>query len=98
MPLCVIVTRDVEMRYRGFIGSVMLEIAPGVYVGPRLNKSVRERIWAVLSHWHAMIGTGSVVMTWRETTAPGGIRVLTLGEPAKELVEHEGSLLVRRAT
>lgn len=96
MPLCVIVTRDVEMRYRGFIGSTMLEIAPGVYVGPKLSKAVRERVWDVLSGWHAMLQSGSVVMTWRETTVPGGIRVLTLGEPAKELVEHEGSLLVRR--
>ena len=30
MPLTMIVTRDVEMRYRGFLTSVMLEIAPGV--------------------------------------------------------------------
>ena len=96
MPLCVIVTRDVEMRYRGFIGSVMLEVSPGVYVGPRLSKAVRERVWDVLAGWHATLRSGSVVMTWRETTAPGGIRVLTLGEPPKELVEHEGSLLVRR--
>ena len=96
MPLCVIVTRDVEMRYRGFIGSVMLEVSPGVYVGPRLSNAVRERVWDVLAGWHATLQSGSVVMTWRETTAPGGIRVRTLGEPPKELVEHEGSLLVRR--
>lgn len=98
MPLCIIVTRDVEMRYRGFIGSVMLEIAPGVYVGPRLSKAVRDRVWDVLSGWHTTLGSGSVVMTWRETTAPGGVRVVTLGEPSKELVEHEGSLLVRRSS
>lgn len=96
MPLCVIVTRDVEMRYRGFIGSVMLEVSPGVYVGPRLSKAVRERVWDVLADWHGSLRSGSVVMTWREANAPGGIRVLTLGEPPKELVEHEGSLLVRR--
>lgn len=34
MPLCIVVTRDVEMRYRGFLGSVMLELAPGVYRRP----------------------------------------------------------------
>lgn len=96
MPLCIIVTRDVEMRYRGFIGSVMLEIAPGVYVGPRLSKAVRERVWDVLSDWHASLRNGSVVMTWRDASASGGIRVLTLGEAPKDLVEHEGSLLVRK--
>lgn len=96
MPLCIVVTRNVEMRYRGFIGSVMLEIAPGVYVGPRLSKAVRERVWDVLSDWHATLQNGSIVMTWRDASAPGGIRVLTLGEAPKELVEHEGSLLVRK--
>ena len=49
MPLCIVVTRDVEMRYRGFLGSVMLELAPGVYAGPRMSKGVRERVWDVLS-------------------------------------------------
>ena len=47
MPMCVIVTRDVENRYRGFLGSVMLEIAPGVYAYPRLNVKVRKQIWSL---------------------------------------------------
>ncbi len=97
MPLCIIQTRDVEMRYRGFLGSVMLEISPGLYVGPRLNKGVRDRVWSVISDWHATLGTGSIVMLWRDTSAPGGLRISSLGQPPKEIVEHEGSLLVRRA-
>ena len=97
MPLCIIVTRDVEMRYRGFIGSVMLELAPGTYIGPRISKAVRDRVWNVVSDWHAALSQGSIVMAWRDTSAPGGIRVLTLGGPPKDLVEHEGSLLVRRS-
>lgn len=96
MALCIIVTRDVEMRYRGFLGSVLLEIAPGFYVGPRISKAVRERIWDVMTDWHSQLRNGSIVMTWRDTTAPGGLRVVSLGEPPKDLVEHEGSLLVRR--
>ena len=28
MPMTVVVTRDVEPRYRGYLASVMLEIAP----------------------------------------------------------------------
>lgn len=97
MPLCIVVTRDVEMRYRGFLGSVMLELAPGVYAGPRLSKGVRERIWDVLSEWHSQMQAGSIVMAWRETGAPGALAVLCLGEPPKDLVEHEGTLLVRRS-
>src|SRR5262249_15637905 len=96
MPLCIVVTRDVEMRYRGFLGSVMLELAPSVYAGPRMSKGVRERVWDVVSEWHGQLRAGSIVMAWRESGAPGGLHVLTLGEPPKVLVEHEGSLLVSR--
>lgn len=97
MPLCLVVTRGVEPRYRGFLGSVMLELAPGVYANPRMSKAVRERVWDVVCEWHAALGNGSIVMAWREAGAPGGLRVLTVGEPAKELIEFEGTLLVRRA-
>jgi CRISPR-associated protein Cas2 len=37
VSLTVVITRDVEMRYRGFLGSTMLEIAPGVYISPRMS-------------------------------------------------------------
>lgn len=96
MPLCIVVTRDVEMRYRGFLGSVMLEVAPGLYIGPRISKGVRERIWDVMTDWHVTLGSGSVTMVWRDASMPGGLGVKSLGEPPKDLVEHEGSLLVRR--
>ena len=97
MPLCVIVTRDVEARYRGFLGSAMLEIAPGVYAAPRMSAGVRDRIWTVLREWHDTLGHGSVVMTWAETAAAGQLGLQTLGSPPKDVVEHEGNLLVRRA-
>lgn len=97
MPLCIVVTRDVEMRYRGFLGSVMLEIAPGFYVGPRITQGVRDRIWSVMEDWHGHLQQGSITMVWRDASAPGGLRVQSLGEPAKDLIKHEGSLLVRRA-
>ena len=36
--MTVVVTVNVESRYRGFLASVMLEIAPGVYTGPRMTR------------------------------------------------------------
>jgi len=48
MAMTVIVTRDVAPRFAGFLTSCMLEIAPGVFTGPRMTNSVRERVWAVL--------------------------------------------------
>ena len=97
MPLCVVVTRDVEDRYRGVLGPAMLELAPGVYAQPRMNAGVRLRIWSVLTDWHARLGRGSITMAWADTKASGSLGVLTLGEPPKTVVEHEGVLLVRRA-
>mgnify|MGYP003409848406 FL=1 len=60
------VTRDVEDRYRGFLTSVMLEVAPGVYVSPRMSQGVRERVRLVLTGWWEALGRGSVVMVWRD--------------------------------
>ncbi len=96
MPMTVIVTRDVEDRYRGFLSSVMLELAPGVYTGPRLSRAVRERVWRVLSDWHGELRRGSIVMTWRDPGAPGHQSVLALGEPRRSLTDLDGVLLVRR--
>lgn len=96
MPLCIVVTRDVEDRYRGFLGSAMLEIGPGVYAHPRMSAGVRERLWKVLADWHAQLGRGSLVMAWSERKAAGSLGLLTLGAPPKEVIEHEGVLLIRR--
>jgi CRISPR-associated protein Cas2 len=96
MPLCLIVTRDVEARYRGFLGSAMLEIAPGVYAAPRLSAGVRDRIWTVLSDWHGQLNRGSIVMTWAEPASAGQLGLRTLGNPPKDIVVHENNLLIRR--
>ena len=97
MPMCVVVTRDVEGRYRGFLGSAMLEISPGVYAHPRMSPGVRDRVWRVLAEWHGTLGRGSIIMTWADRSSAGAMGTRILGEPPKEIVAHEGVLLVRRA-
>ena len=96
MPMTVVVTRDVEARYRGFLASAMPAIAPGVYTAPEMSKAVRERIWAVLADWHGELRSGAIVMTWRDPGRPGGQGVLTLGDPPKTIVDVDGVLLVKR--
>lgn len=96
MPMAMVVTRNVEARYRGFLTSVMLEVAPGVYVAPDLSAGVRARVWDVLSAWWWALRTGSIVLLWRDTTAVGNLRIQTLGEPPKEIVDADGVLLVKR--
>ena len=71
MPMTVVVTRDVEARYRGFLASAMLEVAPGVYLSPDLSAGVRERVWTVVRDWHRTLGRGALVMIWRDPSASG---------------------------
>ncbi|MFM9939445.1 MAG: type I-E CRISPR-associated endoribonuclease Cas2e [Hyphomicrobiaceae bacterium] len=100
--MTVIVTRNVAPRFRGFLASVMLEIAPGVYTAPEMSKGVRERIWSVLSEWFPFGATSSadpeqqasIVLTWRDKAAPGGQGIETLGVAAKSLVEADGFYVV----
>ena len=96
MSMTMVVTRDVEDRYRGFLTSIMLEIAPGVYVSPNLSVAVRERMWSVLSSWWATLRRGSIVMVWRDKAASGNLRIETLGEPSKEIADADGVLLLKR--
>ena len=98
MALVTVVTRDVADRFRGFLGSVMLEVAPCTYLSPRMSKGVRGRIWLVLSEWHAADPKGSVVMVWRDIECTGGVGLAHLGVPSKTLVELDGLWIARIAT
>jgi len=97
MPMVVIMTRDVEARYRGFLGSIMLELSAGVYAHPRMSAGVRGRIWDVMVDWHGQLRQGSIVMTWADSASHGGLGLATLGEPPKQIVAHDAMLLVRRS-
>ena len=93
--MTIVVTVNVEGRYRGFLASAMLEIAPGVYTSPGMTAGIRNRIWDVLARWHEELGKGTIVMTWRDPTAVGEQSIRTLGEPPKEIVDADGVYLVK---
>lgn len=97
MALVMIVTRDVADRFGGFLSSVMLEVAPNVFVSPRMTPGVRDRTWSVVSDWHRQEPRGSLVMVWRDLNATGGVGLAHLGTPARELVELDGMWLTRRS-
>jgi CRISPR-associated protein Cas2 len=88
--MVVVVTRDVAERFRGFLASAMLEIAPGVYTAPRMSAGVRERVWAVLQAWFSGLGGGSIVMTWRDAAEPCGQGLRVLGLPPRTFAEVDG--------
>lgn len=96
MPMAMVVTRNVEDRYRGFLTSVMLEVAAGTYVAPDMSAGVRARTWSVIADWWNTLRTGSIVMVWRDIQSVGNLRIEVLGEPPKEIVDADGVLLVKR--
>ena len=93
--MTIVVTVNVEGRYRGFLSSAMLEIAPGVYTSPGMTTGIRDRIWNVLTRWYYELGNGTIIMTWRDPTATGEQRIKALGEPPKEIVDADGVYLVK---
>lgn len=93
MSMTVVVTRNVPDRFRGFLASCMLEVAPGVYTNPRLSPSVRERVWQVLSGWFAFSEGASLVMVWNDGREPSGQGLLVLGEPPRRLLDYDGVIL-----
>lgn len=95
MALTVAITRDVEDRYRGFLASAMLELAPGVYASPSLSARARDKIWDVLSEWHSHLNHGSVVLIYPDTKADGGLSVRHLGTPPRQALRLDGVLLTR---
>lgn len=95
--MTIVITRNLPDRFDGFISSCMHEVAPGVYAVPKMNKSVRERLWRVMLDWEELIPEdGGVVILWRSAEAPSGLGLRVLGWPKKELIEYEGIWLTLR--
>ncbi len=91
--MVIVVTRDVADRFRGFLASVMVEVAPSVYVAPAMSKGVRSRVWTVLEGWFGEIGGGAIVMCWRDRTQPGHLGIGVLGSPPCSLFDADGVYL-----
>lgn len=94
--MTIVITNRVPDRVRGFLASCMGEIAPGVYVSPKMTPSVRDRIWRVMEEWHQDGGERSVIMLWPDFKEPGGLSIQTLGAPRYPMHKFEDMFLVQR--
>lgn len=95
--MTVIVTRNAPERYRGFLASCMLEVAPGVYTSPRMSDGVRDRVWEVCSEWSdALPADGGVLLTWRSAQEPSGQGLRVIGWAKSDIVDHDGIWVARR--
>ena len=96
MALTVLITRDVEDRYRGFLASAMLEVAPGVYASANLSARAREKVWGILADWHTNLGRGAISLIYSDRQADGGLTVRSLGSPPRRPVRLDGVMLMIR--
>lgn len=87
--MLVIVVENVPPRLRGRLGTRLLEVRAGVYVG-KASRRLRERIWEEVM---AGIGPGNVVMAWRVATEQG-FDLRTAGVNRREPVDWQGLRLV----
>lgn len=98
MPMTVAVTRNAAPRVRGFLASVMLEVAPGVYTAPRMTRAVRRRIQQVLLGWEDFFTRDSgVLLTWPDASEPCGQGLWIFGDAPTALTEHDGVVLARKS-
>jgi CRISPR-associated protein Cas2 len=75
----------------------MLEVAPGVYVAPRMKKPVRERVWKTVMNWSEFLpADAGIALFWKSRKATSGLGMKLVGWPKKELVDHEGLWLAVR--
>src|ERR1700737_170355 len=97
MAMTLVVTRNAPERYRGFLASAMLEVAPGVYTSPRMSKGVRERVWNVCVEWSsALPADGGILLTWTDTEQPSGQGLRLIGWPRNDIVDCDGVWVARR--
>jgi CRISPR-associated protein Cas2 len=98
MAMTIAVTRNAPGRFRGYLASCMLEVAPGVYVAPRMKKPVRQRVWNTVMSWSELLPSdGGIALFWKSRNAASGLGMKVVGWPKKELVDHEGLWLATRA-
>ena len=93
--LTVVITRDVDHRYRGLLRSAMLEASTSIYISAQLNREARNRLWDVIERWHRALNRGSILMIWRDGNAVANIGLKSVGDIPRDLYEADGILLTR---
>lgn len=89
MAAITIVTENVAPRLRGYLGTWLVELRAGVYVG-NLSRRKREELWKTIQD---TVEHGNCVMTWA-TNNESGYDFLMTGENRRQAVDFDGLRLV----
>ena len=96
MPKAIIVTTNVEQRYRGLLSSHCLEVDAGVYFAPDIQRSVLEQIIAIMREWWVILRKGSILVLADDRDTQSGLRVTWIGTPRRDIIDYDGIMMVRR--
>ena len=88
--MVVVVLERVAAALRGELSRWMLEIRPGVFVG-NVSSLVRDKLWDELVQ---KLHGGCAIVAYT-TNNEQGFEVRVAGEPAREIADFDGLLLVR---
>ena len=95
MKYALIALSNKPRRFSGFLHSVAMEVAPGVFLSADFNRLAFERIWRALEEWHGAWPEGWIVAVVPADKPRYPPEIRTLGVPARTLVEHEGIHLLK---
>ena len=97
--MVILILEKVPNKLRGELSRWMIQPRTGVFVGT-MSALVRDKLWQKVcedcsaSRAKKPRGVGGAVMIYRARTEQG-FAVRTWGDPARQLVEMEGLILVR---
>ena len=89
--MVVMIFENVPSSLRGKLSRWMIEPRAGVFVG-KLSALVRDELWKMCLETRSV---GGMIQVWSAANEQG-FDARLFGETARQLVDHEGLLLVRR--
>lgn len=90
MRYALVAVSNKPRRFSGFLHSVAMEVAPGVFLAADFNRAAFDRIWRVLEDWHGTWPDGWIVAVIPASKLRHPPEIRTLGVPARTLVERDG--------
>ncbi len=90
MRYALIVLSGKPRRFSGFLHSVAMEAAPGVFLAADLNRSAFDRVWMTLAEWHDRWPEVWIVAVLPASRPRHPPQIRCLGMPARKLAELDG--------
>jgi CRISPR-associated protein Cas2 len=82
-------------RFSGFLHSIAMELAPGMFLAADFDRASFSRVWQTLEEWHARSPEGWIVAVLPAAKVRHPPELRTLGVLPRMLIEQDGLHLVK---